>query len=172
MNKAFSPTDLCGADAVPHVYKQNPKVFCVFVRRKNGNLVIYEGKGTAKNMGVQHYWLDIEPAYKEAARLNGRNHDREDFSVFDYKAYGYEFKQIKDGTLSLVINAFKSRRITVRYEKHRFNGYVKLNNEICRLYYIYVHDTTTMGIIPTVEYIEVWGLNRKGKLVSERLTEA
>ena len=179
MGKSFEGgplgNDTKGANAIPHVYKQCPNVFGIFVRNKNGNIVVMEALTNSNGSidKIESYWLDLEPSYRDAARKGGRKHDREEFGMFDNRGYGHTIKDTSDDRKKFIIymNQLPRVPITIASESNGVNAYVTLKGELCRLEYIYVHDQTTLGLFPTVEYIEVHGINRKREKIVEKMVK-
>ena len=160
-----------GAPAVAQIKRLNPRVFCAFVRNKNGNVVVLEGVvNRGRLQGVTSFWLDLESNYKAAARKRGRAHDRDELGMLDHRAYGYTVKPVNDTTLMVTFNQVPRLSMTVTLEK---DGAVRargvLNGKHLTVNYIYVHATTTALLFPRVEYIEVVGTTPQGALVRDRI---
>ena len=164
------PYNLRGADAVDAILKLKPNVWCIFVRKQNGNVALHEARlnGRGHIVGHDSYWLDLEPTYRASAREKGRKHDRDEFKPWDHLGYGFsvETKEERPTSQTVRISQHKERSVVVKAEgKHGVNAYVKINNEVCRLRYIFVENSGH-----TVSHIELHGINRKRQLVSERIT--
>jgi hypothetical protein len=163
------PTQLSGLSAVDVVLREKPSVFCVFVRRKNGNLVVLEAKTQpGQLLGVDSYWLDLEPSYRVAARKAGRVSDRVELGLLD-SVYGFACERTSPSTLRLRMNQFHALPLLVQlHGDGTCSAQIMIANQTCRLHHIYVHDNTRLGI-PYVEYVEVFGTNPQGATLSQRL---
>lgn len=170
----FQPNDVYGADAVPHVFRQNSNVFGTFVRDKNGNIVVFEAITNGNTIDhIDSYWLDIEPSYRAATRARGQKHDRVELNMFDRRGYGFSEKRIAPDQIMVTMNQLPKAPITVVKKAKGVDAYVKLNvdgtDRMCKLKYIHVHDTTTLGI-PTVSHIDVHAKYQKRTIV-QRMTK-
>jgi hypothetical protein len=158
-----------GSSAVDRVFASNPNVFGVFVRNKNGNLVVIEAIVSNQGLAaIDAYWLDLEPSYRAAARKKGRIHDRDELNFFDRKAYGYSSRKVDNYTMDMTFRQLPGRSIRVVMSHHHgVKAYCEIAGQQCRLHYIYVHDNRKL--IPSVEYIRVYGktLDNPPKQVSE-----
>lgn len=165
-DKPFSFPQLKGIEAVDTILKEKPNVWCIFARSKNGNLAIHEAEVKGNTItGHDSYWLDLEPSYREAARARGRTHDRDEFSMADrVQAYGFNEEVLGPDKRIVRIRSYPERAITVKLEKSGVHAYVRIQDSLCRLQYIYVQHHFWQ-----VEYIELHGIDSKKRHVSERL---
>lgn len=166
----FPYENLRGAAAVDAILKLKPNVWCIFVRKQNGNLALHEALLNSNGHIVGHdsYWLDLEPTYKASAREQGRMHDRDEFTQWDRLGYGFHVETSEERSKSQTVRLaqHKQRAVVVKAEgKRGVNAYVKINDEVCRLRYIYVENNGNL-----VSHIVLHGINHKRQLVSERLS--
>lgn len=170
LQHAFA-SNTCGRDAVSVVKQTTPNVFGVFVRNKNGNIVVLEAVVEVKSRhitNVDSYWLDLEPSYKAAARKKGRLIDRESLGFMD-TVYGFTYKSVSPTHIVLTMNKVRNKPLHVRLTADGCVAEIMLRNELCTLQYIYVHDRTNSWGIPYVEYLEIYGTTKQGVRISERL---
>lgn len=162
----------CGAEALPEIFARNRNVFCAFVRRKNGNVVLLEGivKDDGTLEGIDSFWLDLEPAYRAAARARGRQHDRDELNVLDRRAYGFSSVRVNAKTLTIRMNQLPDYPITVRAEANGVHAYAIRDAEIVRLRHIYVHDRSD-GWLPSVDHIDVHVVTRNRVELVVRVTK-
>lgn len=163
-----------GVEAIPHLLKMNPRIFCILARKRNGNLVIFEGNVENNQLvGITHYWLELEPSFMERARKRGRLHDRDEMSMFDDYAYGYVDKCIKKGKkFSVIMKHVASRPMVVvlgknKEGKNEVNAYLKLGGILSKMEYIWVADDGKLW--PKVTHVDVFGLSRHDKKMRERI---
>ena len=161
-----------GKDAIPDVFKRDPNVFCVIARSNNGNIVTFVGKPPEKKgdkIGVDQFWLDLDPDRVRHARESGKNHDRVEMLIIDGQAYGFS-TQIAGNDTVLYMQQVR-RPVIIRPGKSGgYNAFVKINGQMSLLKYIWVSVTPQMGIIPIVNYIDIVGFDiRTKQKISERV---
>ena len=110
------PTDKCGIQAIPTIYNTCNNVFLVVARKKNGNVVVYEGvldnKRNLKRIDI--YWLDLEPSYRQKARKSGRRHDRSSLKKIDKLGYDmYVTKKITPQKWEIQFKVYKQKMIVM-----------------------------------------------------------
>lgn len=85
----------------PHLFeavrKVCPRIFVLFFRKKNQNVVVYEANivnGEFSSAApVSAYWLILEPSYQQARRQQGIQHDREELNFLEQRlGFGFEAK--------------------------------------------------------------------------------
>jgi hypothetical protein len=154
------PSNLRGAAAVKRIYHVNKGVFGVLCRNMNGNVVVMEA--LLENHAIRQidlYWLELEPSYREKARLQGRLHDRDDMSIFDLQAYGHDIHIYDQGRrATLIMNQLKQYPIRILVHKGIPHAYV--NDK--RLRYIHVNDTVNSVGWPIVTSVDIH-VKSKGK---------
>lgn len=79
------------------VRKVCPRIFVLFFRKKNQNVVVYEANIVngvfSPTTPVSAYWLILEPSYQQARRQQGIFHDREELNFLEQRiGFGYEVK--------------------------------------------------------------------------------
>ena len=155
---------MSGINALPHIFAVNKHVFGALVRNKNGNVVVMEGiVGKGEDLErIELYWLDLDPAYKRAARESNKPHDRDEFSMMDHVAYGFQTNRINATSMGMIMKQLPHHTITVRYEgpKIGVKAYVMHEDQVYRLQHIRVNDTVNMFALPTVDYVDVTLLSR------------
>lgn len=175
MQQSFTDTHVrfaeTGAYAIPKIRALNPRVFCAFVRNKNGNVVLLEGRvSQGRLVDVDEFWLDLQPEYREAARRRGRKHDRDELSLLDRRTYGFAATRVDDRTLKLVFHQVPALAMYVRLNADgSVTGYGQLHGINMTVQYIYVQATTRLMLLPAVEYIEVVGTDARGATVRGRV---
>lgn len=167
---AHVPFAETGAAAIPRIRALNPRVFCAFVRNKNGNVVLLEGRTQdGRLVDVDSFWLDLEGSYRAAARKRGRTHDRDELSILDRRTYGFTAVRVNDTTLKLVFHQVPALAMFARLNADgSVTGFGQLHGVKMTVQYIYVQATTRL-LIPVVEYIDVVGTDASGATVRGRV---
>lgn len=165
---------LRGKDAVAEILRQAPNVFCVVCRRRNGNVVLYEGLHQSGALKVDHYWLELEPSYMERARSGGRAHDRCEMSKLDNIAYGYESKTLRPGQkIQLRLQQLPNHPFIVTKRRHngqeRVDAYIRVKNRLLKVKWVWIEDDGNLW--PRVSYVDLHCEDaRQGGTVVERIT--
>lgn len=131
------PAQQKGILAISHVKRLAPTVFACLARNKNGNLVVMEAD---EKKGVEFYWLDLEPSYKEAARKTGRVHDREEFGRLDHIAYGHTVQKLGNGYV-VRMKQLPKHDMLIRFVDGKSKAYVREKDKEYLLDFIYVNQT-------------------------------
>lgn len=142
-------------------------------RSKNENIVVYEAEKSNGNVNhynsVNGYWLDIDPEYVKKARQKGITTDRAKLTYLEKKmAYGYSLskstqeQELGKYRLSLVaLQAIECYLITDENGDPHLQ--VIINGKECYLRKVYV--AAKEGWIPTVLYIEIFGIEIETNIV-------
>jgi len=155
-----------GREAVRFVKRLNPRVFCVFARNKNWNLAVFEGVVKEGNLvGIEHYWLSLDKKFIAAARKKGVNHDREEMTIFDNIAYGFE-QTVKEPSRKIKVRMHKlpSHPMTVVLHKNgHVNAYVALKGETYLMDYVWIEATIPKTLVewPRFLYMDIFGTHLK-----------
>lgn len=164
---------LCGKAAVYQILEEAPNVFCVVCRRRNGNVVLYEGLSQGGALNVDHYWLELEPSYMERARAAGRGHDRCEMTKLDNIAYGYEAKSLKPGEkIQLTLQQLPNHPFIVtkrrKNGKDRVDAFIRVKNRLLKVHWVWIEDDGNLW--PRVSYIDLHCEDaRQGGKVVERI---
>ena len=138
--------------AVGKIRACNPNVFGTLVRNKNGNVVVMEGLVAQERLqSISFYWLDLEPSYRQQARRKGKPHDRDEFSMWDHKAYGFTETRVSPTRIDITLNQLPQYVIRVEYRDRRVVGHVTYEGQTYTLVCIKVEEGT--GWIPRVARI-------------------
>lgn len=161
-----SITKKYGREAIRDVYKHNPNVFLVISRKLNGNLVVLEAELDNQRhlTKISEFWLDLDPAYVEKARKQGRLHDREEMTTFDLIAYSFTVEEKLSPTQwVLVFDKYKKKRLLISVHEKGVSCYCKQNSEMYKIFTFHIVDRTVMGMLPKVDFVEVEAYNVKTK---------
>ncbi|RAK02375.1 uncharacterized protein DUF4833 [Larkinella arboricola] len=139
-----------------------------YIQRSNdANTVIYEANVTAGRQlnaedPVHVYWI----RYAEQGQ-------RESLSMFQWKmAYGYKHKPLaqSDNSFEIHLNAFKKRPIWVDLHQGKPVALTTINGRKACLRKVFVQLDSDSGLLPKVEYIELFGTDPgAGTPVYERI---
>ena len=158
---------------------QSPHILFVIGRSKNLNIVVYEAKMEGGELDssepVSVYWLDIDPAYAAAARAKGVKTDRVELGALEKRlAYGLSSSPLagRAGHYSVRLVAFPDRVVTVAVDakKGRPVASMTINGTVCELERIFVTATESwINPLPSVQHVDVTGVDAHGKRVTERI---
>jgi len=118
----------------------------VLHRNNNENMVCY--KNDARE-GCKPFWIMFE---KEG-------HPYEDLTILE-KQFGYGLNPVsrKNNYIVMNITAFKERDIVFMYDdKGQFSAYAEIKGAVKKVKAVHLEIKTFVGIIPTVEYMEIFG---------------
>jgi len=147
------------ADARP----LSPAPLFTIARSKNANVVRYVARrnenGLARRHPIDAYWLML-----------AEDRRREELSWAERElAYGFEVSAAsRDGCL-LHLTAFKQRALVVARHGQTFRAMVSIAGKRATLERIFVQ-TSEGGLLPSVQYIDVFGTAADGTPLKERLT--
>ncbi|RRB04468.1 DUF4833 domain-containing protein [Larkinella rosea] len=125
-------------------------------RSNNTNTVIYEANVTANRQldaddPVNVYWI----RYAEHGQ-------RESLSLFQWKmAYGYKHKAVNhsENHFEIYLNAFKKRTIWVDFQQGKPMALTTINGRKACLQKVFVQIEPGSGLIPKVQYVELFGID-------------
>lgn len=159
-------TALSGPEAIRDVYAHNRNVFLVISRKYNGNLVVLEAilNDRREITDIEMFWLDVDPAYVQVARKNGRLHDREELTSLDLVAYGFDLvNKINPTQWVIHFRKYPKKDLLISVTETGTSSFSKKNGEMYKLFSFHIFDTTVLGVLPTVEYVEIISYNVKTK---------
>ncbi|ETO20641.1 hypothetical protein RFI_16576 [Reticulomyxa filosa] len=158
----------------------DPYVVCVIKRSKNANVVVYKARmGNEKKQlhetdPLEVFWLKIEPSYIKKRRKQGHKDDRADLTYLEKQmAYGVKVEASKTpGEFNLVFVALNSRPLALKIGKDGLpHCYGTANKKDCILKEMYVHATENFVGVPTVNYVELKGVDiETGDAIVEKVT--
>jgi hypothetical protein len=124
-------------------------------RNKNNNTVHYDIVPSKSN-AINVYWI-IDNEYYEALNF-----------IEKKMAYGFTLTptSFDDYIYTMKMNALPLKKIFIKSDCAEM--YIK--NELCILKKIYVQATENFIGYPTVEYIDLYGINKQNILIKERVT--
>ena len=93
---------MSGSAALPHIGRLCPNALFAFTKSANGNVVVMEAvvKKDGK-LGIDQYWLDIDPEYVKRARAQKKPHDRVEMGLFEQWGYGFTEETTAQGSLKV-----------------------------------------------------------------------
>ena len=155
---------------------QNPQLeketICFAIERSlNRNVVIYEGlidKATGKlrkDKPMDVYWLDLDPAYVEKNRKNGKMHDRDELNYIEKTmAYGISCTPVpgREDEYTLTLVALPSKKCTLKIVDGIPKTVVDINGKQCYMENIYVETQAGWTGLPRVMYVLVKGVTVDG----------
>jgi hypothetical protein len=147
-------------------------------RDVNDNVVVYEGCLFQGDLDptdpLDIYWMDIDPAYQEKARNQGKMDDRVELGFFEKQfAYGANSRDYEDepGKYRLDLAACPKLPVKLYYDAE-FKQVVAetfLSGNRCQLQRIFVKTKQGTGGL-TADWVELIGVDmRTSKTVSERM---
>ena len=158
---------LSGRNAVDDIHRINPFVFCIIARSVNGNVMCYE----CKNGVISYFWINLDPKYKNLTRV-------EKPGVLEWSPYGWTQKKLSDSTYEVTLRQVPSKPIFVNTEPLKYDGehvgrpcargYTTLNGQKCYLNYAWV-EMSGSAILPKVIHVDMFGHNRDGCHITERI---
>jgi hypothetical protein len=138
----------------------------VIERSTNKNVVVYEGlidPGTNKlklEKPIDVYWLDLDPAYVEKNRKNGKLHDRDELNMIEKKmAYGVSWTPMEDDAFDLALVALPKKKCTLKLADGKPRTIMEINGQQCYLTNIYVESKPSMIGLPKVVYVLIKGVS-------------
>lgn len=135
----------------------------LIARSKNRNVVHYSAR---LQDGQLHPESPVEAHWQMLAE-DGR---REELSWAERKlAYGFSVSELAPESCRLQLVAFKNRSLSVERQAQSFRAVVSIAGKRAVLERIFVQ-THEGGILPSVEYLELFGTALSGGAVNERLT--
>jgi hypothetical protein len=158
-----------GINAHKSIQHRAPNVLFSISRSRNGNVVVYEGiTKNKKIIGVDAYWLNIDPVFKAKARKRGITHDREGLSVFDRIAYGYSLESNKNGSKVLKLRQCPEHKLLLMYHNGQARAYGRFQNNDIMISHIHVIEDGKLW--PSVTSVMIYGKEPKtGKEMNYRL---
>jgi hypothetical protein len=156
-------TLFAGAPAVLAAPDLPPNTLFALERSLNANIVVYEamvnGDGTfpAKNPVVV-YWI----------RLADKGQREELNFIEKSKAYGIDVGPDGGGALKLVIKALPKRPMRVVTEEGKPLALLAFSGKEAIVKRVFVKSKEG-GFLPSVEYVDIFGVTRDGTAVTERI---
>lgn len=139
-----------------------------YIQKSNNiNTVIYEanpavGQRLDQEQPVSVYWI----RYAERGQ-------REKLSGMQWSmAYGYKHRSLKPSSseVEIKLNAFKKRAIHVAYQNGKPIALTTINGRRAQLHKIFVQLDPDSGLIPKVQYVELFGTDpAENRPVRERI---
>lgn len=147
--------EVSGSAALPHIQRLCPNALFGFTKNANGNVVVMEvvEKPDGK-LGMEQYWLDIDPEYVKSARKNGKTHDRVEMKF--YEAWGYGFSEETTAKGSLKVKMSQSIAFVVKRVDGRWRAIVMMDK--APVIVTEVHIQTSGNLLdPRVSSVEARG---------------
>jgi Domain of unknown function (DUF4833) len=134
-------------------------------RSKNRNVVVYRAQGSPRGLSaaapVSAYWLMLAE--------DGR---REELTWAERRlAYGFEVSDVTPDRCRLTLQACSRRVLSVERVDGTFRAFCRVAGERASLERIFVQ-TRESGLLPSVQYVDLFGKGRGGATLRERLHEA
>eukprot|EP00455_Lapot_gusevi_P054271 TRINITY_DN865_c0_g1_i1.p1 TRINITY_DN865_c0_g1~~TRINITY_DN865_c0_g1_i1.p1 ORF type:complete len:187 (+),score=79.09 TRINITY_DN865_c0_g1_i1:40-561(+) len=157
--------------------KAQPNVLFIITRSKNKNVVVYEAKmradGSFDANPIEVYWMDIDPEYVRSARGRGVMTDRTELGYVEKQmAYGVTATPTGNpNEFQLTLVALKARNVGLKLDQNgRPRATITIDGRPCYLQHIYVNSKDNMIGLPTVQYVDVFGVAvDNGEAVTERI---
>ena len=182
MSSSSSSAAVDGAAAaqLASLRANSPNILFIIGRSKNLNIVVYEAKMTASGQldaaePVTVYWLDLDPEYQKASRAKGVVSDRVELGSLERRmAYGLSSQLVpgKAGEYHVRLVAFPDRVVTVSVDpaSKRPVARMQIGGAQVLLERIFVTATEHwLKPLPTVNHVDVTGIDAAGKRVTERI---
>ena len=120
----------------------------VLHRNNNNNIVCYKEHVTET---CKPFWIMFE---KEGAPF-------EELTILEKQfGYGLNKQNVCDDAVVMAIKAFKDKDIIfTRDDNNQFSAYAMIQNKTTKIKAVHLQIKTFVGIIPTVEYLEIFGDN-------------
>jgi hypothetical protein len=141
-----------------------PETLFVIERSKNANIVQYDAQVAADKVTLDAkdpivgYWI-----------MKAENGRREPLTKLEKRAYGFSVKRDGGGPYDMRLDAYKERTIRVYRYKGKWRAVIFLAEKTAFLTKMFIA-TREGGIIPTVEYIEIVGVDvATGQTLKERI---
>lgn len=158
--------------------KVSANIQFIIARSKNANIVVYEGMVKDGKLDADTpmdvYWLDIDPEYIKANRKKGKNDDRVDLGMIEKKmAYGLSASETAAGSgeFNIKLVALSERQVIIKLVDGKPKSYLMINGALCEVSIIYVDATDNWVGLPTVNFVELHGIDADGNAVVERITK-
>jgi hypothetical protein len=144
------------------VSAENKNLFKI-ERNKNANVVMYDARLNAngdidRKKPIDAYWI-----------LFTKQGQREEISVFEKKAYGYNATEKENNSYTLILKAVKDRSMTIALVNGEPKAEILINSKKAYLSSVYV--SASDALIPEVYYLILTGTDPKtGAKVTEKIT--
>jgi hypothetical protein len=147
---------------------QKETIAFIIERSLNKNIVVYEGliheesKQLRTDKPIDAYWLDIDPAYVEKNRKNGKMHDRDELNLIERKmAYGVSWEPIEEeeGGYTMTLVALPKRKGIFKLVNGTPKAIMEINGQQCYMQSIYVESKQGMIGLPRVVYVVIKGVS-------------
>ena len=161
------PSNQNGQKAIREIYKLNKSVFLCIARSVNGNVMVYKANVDDKGhlVGIDMFWLDLEPSYMKSARKRGRNHDRDEIGILDTMVYGIDIINKESPTTwqvkfkkfqqVMTIHSFPDKTVTLFRER---------NKRKQKVFSFFIHVRSVIGY-QKVDQVDVTAFNIDNKQV-------
>lgn len=153
----------CAWPAIAEGRAPSKSALFTVARSKNANVVRYVARvgisGLDQDRPVDAHWLMLAE--------DGR---REELSWAERQlAYGFSVSEATPERCVLRLVAFKQRALVVARQGETFRATLSIAGKRATLERIFVQ-TSEGGLLPSVEYLEVFGTSADGKQIKERVT--
>ena len=158
------PEDEYGNAAIHHVYKHNSNVCLVVSRKHNGNLVVLEAilNKQREIVNIDTFWLDVDPAYRKPRRAKHIVHDRVELTSFDKIAY--DLKILQKDPQCWQFKFKKCKKVLLAcVTKNGVSCFMKKQGELYKIHHLHIQDRTILGMLPTVDYVQIVSYHVKTK---------
>ena len=156
-NKPFAyPTT--GLNAVSDILAANKNIFTVIARNNNGNVVVYEAllNDRKQLIGIDVYWLDLDPAFRRKARSQNRHTDRVALTKMDRFGYGMQVIRKKSPYIWKVKFQHFNQDMTIAIRNNDVNLYRRRRDgELSKVSSIFIKNRSILGGLPTVESLTI-----------------
>lgn len=162
-------------------------------RSKNANVVVYDAQpGAPDREPVHPYWLDIDPEYVAKNRAKGKLDDIEELNIVERKmAYGVTCTRVAPTDLTqekidVSFVALPTKRMHLVWRPNVLAPlpegnpqpqatpilFVEIAGVMCVAHHAFVQSVEPKHFwnLPTVEFVDIFGVNQAGEMVTERLT--
>lgn len=134
-------------------------------RSKNRNVVVYRAQGSSRGLSkaapVSAYWLMLaEDGHREELTWAERR-----------LAYGFEVSDVTSERCRLTLRACSRRALSVERVDGAFRALGQVAGERALLERIFVQ-TREGALLPSVQYVDLFGKSRGGASLRERLHDA
>jgi hypothetical protein len=156
--------------------KTSPSVLFMIKRAKNENIVVYEYAEDRSNVDV--YWLELDAKFVTAARKKNVYDDKTQLIMIEKPAYGcqtlIERNSSNEDVVTLVIAPLPERKIQVLraaggLDAPRWIAQTTIRGTVVNLQFVYVETKSVLGMIPKVQWIEIYGIDANNNLLRERI---
>ncbi|NVN93952.1 MAG: DUF4833 domain-containing protein [Bacteroidetes bacterium] len=140
---------------IPSGMKKNNQALFYIERSKNKNRVYYDANFDINGIinaekPIDVYWLNLEENYGKRGELS---------FIQEKMAYGYRSGKISERTFEIKLKAFSKRPLIVLVDiTGKAKAQIKIQGKQAILHHLFIK-ATDKGIVTTVQYIELFGID-------------